>query len=95
MAAIRDVVDGKADDLGGGVFKKRLSQNRQRSIVLFGGGGRWVFVYLYAKQDRASITGAELAGFRKLAKAYRGLTGPQLDGLLAAGDLKEIEDGEV
>ena len=36
--AIRQVMSGQADDLGGGVFKKRLNDNRQRSIVLAKGG---------------------------------------------------------
>ena len=34
IAAIRDVMQGQADDLGGGVFKKRLNKNMHRSIVL-------------------------------------------------------------
>lgn len=33
-AAIRQVMRGQADDLGGGVFKKRLNDNRHRSIIL-------------------------------------------------------------
>jgi hypothetical protein len=32
--AIAEVRLGQADDLGGGVFKKRLDKNRSRSIVL-------------------------------------------------------------
>lgn len=32
--AIRQVALGQADDLGGGVFKKRLNKNRHRSIIL-------------------------------------------------------------
>jgi len=32
--AITQVVLGQADDLGGGVFKKRLNDNMHRSIVL-------------------------------------------------------------
>ena len=38
IAAIREVMQGQADDLGGGVFKKRLNKNRHRSIVLAKGG---------------------------------------------------------
>lgn len=33
-AAMREVMAGQADDLGGGVFKKRLNDNRHRSIIL-------------------------------------------------------------
>jgi len=36
--AIREVMNGQADDLGGGVFKKRLNKNMYRSIILAKGG---------------------------------------------------------
>ena len=36
--AIRQVMQGQADDLGGGVFKKRLNNNLRRSIILAKGG---------------------------------------------------------
>ena len=36
--AIEAVVQGKADDLGGGVYKKRLNQNRDCAIILAKGG---------------------------------------------------------
>ena len=42
---------GQADDLGGGVFKKRLNDNMHRSIVLAKGGRHWVFAYLFAKKE--------------------------------------------
>ena len=48
-AAIRQAMLGQADDLGGGVFKKRLSKNRYRSIIVAKGGRNWVFAYLFAK----------------------------------------------
>lgn len=67
--AIRAVRKGQADDLGGGVFKKRLDKNRHSSIILAKGGRYWVYEYLFAKKDRANIDDAELADFRMLAKA--------------------------
>ncbi|MEO8813373.1 MAG: type II toxin-antitoxin system RelE/ParE family toxin, partial [Caulobacteraceae bacterium] len=36
--AIAEVRKGQADDLGGGVFKKRLDKNRRRSLILAKGG---------------------------------------------------------
>ncbi len=81
---------GQADDLGGGVFKKRLDKNRRRSIILAKGGMHWVFEYLFAKKDRDNIDDKELAGFRKLAKAYEGLDAQQIDRLLKDGDFTEI-----
>lgn len=32
--AIRQVMQGQADDLGGGVYKKRLNDNMHRSIII-------------------------------------------------------------
>jgi hypothetical protein len=48
--AIRQVMLGQADDLGGGVFKKRLDKNRSRSIILAKGGRHWVYEHLFAKR---------------------------------------------
>ncbi len=81
---------GKADDLGGGVYKKRLNLNLHRSILLAKRGDDWVFVFLYAKQDKANIEADELAGFRKLAKSYDAMTATQLSGLIAELELTEI-----
>lgn len=67
--AIEQVARGQADDLGGGVFKKRLNDNMHRSIVLAKAGEYWVFAYLFAKKDRANIDDDELLAFRKLAEA--------------------------
>src|SRR5665213_3002280 len=80
--AIRQVMLGQADNLGGGVFKKRLGKNQYRSIILARAGHFWVYEYLFAKQDRANIEDDELAGFRRLVKAYAGLTTQQVNQLL-------------
>jgi hypothetical protein len=40
--AIKQVMDGQCDDLGGGVYKKRVHQNLYRSIILAKGGRYWV-----------------------------------------------------
>lgn len=92
--AINQVMGGQCDDLGGGVYKKRLSRNLYRSIILARGGRYWVYEYVFAKQDRANIDAAELGGFRLLAKAYETLTEPQLARLLKDKDLTEICDGD-
>ena len=89
-AAILEVTQGKADDLGGGVFKKRLNDNMHRSIVLAKGGQYWVFAYLFAKKDRASIDPDELADFKKLAQAYGRMTEAELASALSQGDLQEL-----
>ena len=68
--AITQVLAGRADDLGGGVYKKRLNSNMHRSIILAKGGKYWIYEYLFAKKDQGNIEDDELAGFRLLAKSY-------------------------
>ncbi len=69
-AAIAQVMQGLAEDLGGGVFKKRLNDNLHRSTTLAKGRRLWVYAYLFAKQDRGNIHHHELDAFRELAQAY-------------------------
>jgi hypothetical protein len=85
-----EIRKGQCDDLGGGVYKKRLNKNRHRSIVLAKGGLHWIYQYLFAKKDRDNIDEKELEAFRKLAKYYETLTPEQLSKLLEAKDLTEI-----
>lgn len=83
-------MQGQADDLGGGVFKKRLNENRHRSIILAKGGCFWVFEYLFAKQDRDNIDDDELVVFRSLAKTYERLTDQEIASLLSKRKFMEI-----
>ncbi len=93
--AILEILRGQADDLGGGVFKKRLDRNRHRSIVLTRAGRCWFYVYLFAKKDRANIAPDELVAFRKLAKTYAEMSEAQLATLVEKADLEEIFDGSA
>jgi hypothetical protein len=88
--AINEVLLGQADNLGGGVYKKRINDNMHRSIVLAKGGMYWIYEYLFAKKDRDNIDDAELDGFRKLAKAYASLTDAQVQQLVKDKDFLEI-----
>jgi hypothetical protein len=89
-SAIERLALGQADDLGGGVFKKRLKENQYRSIVVTKSEEFWVFVYLFAKKDRSNIDDDELSAFRKLAQVYRGRTARNLNAEVEAGALLEI-----
>lgn len=84
---------GHADDMGGGVFKKRLRKNQYRSIILARADHSWVYEYLFAKQDRANIEDDEVADFRRLVKAYAGLTAPQVNQLVRENHWMEICNG--
>ena len=93
--AITQVMAGQADDLGGGVFKKRLSNNQYRSIILARGGDYWVYQFLFAKQDRANVDDYELKAFRELAKDYAAMTPQKADAQIADGLWIEICVGEL
>jgi len=88
--AIRQVMLGQADDLGGGVYKKRLDKNRYRSIIVARGGRYWVYAYLFAKKDRANIDNDELVGFRALAAVYSSKTDADIALELESQKLLEI-----
>lgn len=88
--AVAATMAGQADDLGGGVFKKRLDQNRSRSIILAKGRRYWVYAYLFAKKDRANIDDDELRAFRKLADLYAEKTDVEIDLELKAKVIVEI-----
>lgn len=92
-SAVSQAAIGQADDLGGGVYKKRLKKNQYRSIILAKVGTFWVYEYLFAKQDRANIDDDELVEFRKLVKAYGTLTPKQVHRLLQDHDWTEICNG--
>lgn len=88
--AINAVLQGKADNLGGGVYKK-TSQSKPRSRNRVGKGRRTlVYTFLYAKQDMANISYRELAGFRELAKHYACLTEDQITALINNKELVEV-----
>jgi len=88
--AIAEVRKGQADDLGGGVFKKRLDKNRHRSIIVAKGRRYWVYAYLFAKKDRANIEGDELEAFRKLADLHAAKTDVEIGKELETKELVEI-----
>lgn len=92
--AIRQVRLGQCDDLGGGVFKKRLDKNMHRSIVIAKDGKYWVYAYLFAKKDRENIDNKELESFRELADLYASKTEEQVKKELAIKVLVEICHGE-
>ncbi len=93
--AVAETRLGQADDLGGGVFKKRLNKNLHRSLILAKGDRFWVYAYLFAKKDRDNIDEDELRDFRILAKGYAALNDAQLASLLKEADLVEICDEDA
>ncbi|KAF1028595.1 MAG: hypothetical protein GAK37_02161 [Pseudomonas sp.] len=88
--AFGEILNGQADNLAGGVWKKRLNENRHRAVVLAKGRHYWVYQFLFAKQDQSNISQKELAAFRALAKAYDGLDDAQIQQLLDIREFVEI-----
>lgn len=88
--AVRQAMRGQADDLGGGVYKKRLDRNRQRSILLAKGRRFWVYAYLFAKKDGPNISQRELIGFRSVADLYGRKSESDIATELAQGEIVEI-----
>jgi hypothetical protein len=88
--AIEATLQGKADNLGGGVYKKRLNKNRDRAIILAKGAEHWFYTFLYAKQDIANIDNRELAAFRELARHYSLLSEEKMAALVKRKELVEI-----
>lgn len=92
--AIEQVRLGQCDDLGGGVFKKRLNKNMHRSIIVAKGGKYWVYAYLFAKKDRENIDEKELADFRDLADLFANKTDTDIEKELNGKKLEEICNGK-
>ncbi len=89
--AIKDMNAGQWDaDLGGNVFKKRLNENRHRSIVLSKTDTYWFFTFLFAKADQENISKDELKGFKKLAKDYALQSDEDIESQLASKHILEI-----
>lgn len=88
--AVAELDQGKGDNLGGNVWKKRLKNNLSRSIVLTKSKSFWVFVHIFEKQDKDNIAVDELRGFKKLAKDFAsgGIAGIEV--ATQNGSLKEI-----
>lgn len=83
---------GLGDDLGGNVWKKRLDRNTKRGIVVNKVGEFWLFVYLFAKSDRANIDDRELRDFKTLARDFSNVKHPDIERMLALDELMEICD---
>lgn len=91
--AARELEEGKGEDLGGNVWKKRLQENRSRSIVASKPGHFWLFIYLFAKNDRENIDRDELEAFRKLSKDLGSKEIAELETLLNDDVVMEICNG--
>ena len=99
--AIGGVEAGLVDaDLGGGLVKQRLARAGQgksggyRTVIAIRRGDRAVFLYGFAKNERANIDAEELEEFRRLARGFLNLTAQQIAALIEENELMEVTNDE-
>lgn len=91
--AERGLIDA---DLGGGLIKQRVARAGSgksggfRTIILFRAETRAVFVYGFAKNDRANLDDDEVVVFKKAARLTLALSEAQMDTEVASGRLIEV-----
>jgi hypothetical protein len=101
VEAIARAEKGQVDaDLGGGVIKQRIARPGQgksggyRTIILFRRGDRAVFMYGFAKSDRANIDRDEEKQFKDATRHIFRLTAKQIAELVKEGDFVEVKGHE-
>jgi hypothetical protein len=89
----RGVIDA---DLGGGLIKQRVSREGQgkrggyRVLLVFREGERVVFLFGFAKNERANIDDDELAKLRVQGRALLALNEEAIEALIADDELMEV-----
>ena len=101
LGAIERAGAGSVDaDLGGGLIKQRIGRRGAgksggyRTIILFRAGVRAVFVFGFAKSQRANLDRQETVVFKKAAKLVLALSDDALDAEVVSGRIIEISDGK-
>jgi hypothetical protein len=96
--AVRRAERGLVDaDLGGSVIKQRVARSGQgrsggyRVLVAYRTKARSVFLFGFAKSDRANVDKDELATLRDIAKAWPAADADALEGALNAGLIEEVD----
>lgn len=85
-------------DLGGGVIKQRLARPGQgrsggfRVLFAFRPQHRAVFIYGFAKNERANIDDKELKTLREIAAAWLAASPQNIEREVADGRLQEVQD---
>ena len=103
LKAAEEILIGKVEaDLGGGLFKKRLARTGggkrggYRTIVGYirPNSERIIFLYAFAKSEKANISGKEEAALSLVAEAFISATNEQVNQLLSEGSIWEVQDNE-
>jgi hypothetical protein len=101
-AALDNASQGLIDaDLGGNVIKQRVARAGQgksggyRALVAFRSGERAVFLFGFAKNDRANIRPDQLAQLKLYAQRWLGLDEDQVADAISDGELREVHCDEA
>ena len=99
--AVRDAESGLVDaDLRGGLIKQRVARpgrgksGSYRTIIAYRRGDRAVFLYGFAKNERANLDDAELAYWRRIGGNYLSLDDEGMEAAIAVGELAEVGHGD-
>ena len=82
--------------LGGGLIKQRVARPGQgrsggfRTLLVYRNAIRCVFVYGFAKSERANVTPDRLVFWRKVAAAYLAMTEASINAAIDANELLEV-----
>jgi hypothetical protein len=95
--AVAEMESGLVDaDLGGAILKKRVAlpgrgkSGGARVLLATNREETWFFVFGFEKNERASVSAAELDALQSLADDLLALSSKQLDAHVASGALQEI-----
>ncbi len=96
--AVNEILNNLFDaDLGGGLYKKRVARIGQgkrgayRTLVAFRQGLRCLFVFGFAKNERANIGATEKEIFKRLAKDYLNASDVDIKRLIQIGEIIEVK----
>ena len=96
--AERGLIDA---DLGSGLIKQRVARPGQgksggfRTLIAYRRGERAVFLFGFAKSERAKIDDDELDEWRHIGRVYLGLDDKGIEAAIAANELTEANHGEA
>lgn len=97
MDAVNEIQNGLYDaNLGGGLFKKRVARTGQgksggyRTIIAYKHDNKAIFMFGFAKNERANISHKEELIYKKLAGYFLKLTENELQLLIKNGELFEV-----
>ena len=96
--AIRKAEAGLIDaSLGGGLIKQRIATGNRgaakgsRAVIFYKRGELAVFLHVFPKSHKASLTRSELIEYLKIARSLEGLTEAKLNELVATQGWRELE----